>query len=75
MIFANGAAYFILPTNVDRLLVFRVSCRGKTGHCLEWMYGPTQEMMEGRLVHVISSIQRGKRSGVLTAKRGEGIFP
>jgi hypothetical protein len=33
-----------------------------------------QEMMEGRLVQVISSIQRGKRSGVLTAKRGEGIF-
>jgi hypothetical protein len=33
-----------------------------------------QEMMTGRLVHVISSIQRGLRSGVLTAKRGEGIF-
>jgi Domain of unknown function (DUF4388) len=33
-----------------------------------------QEMMTDRLVHVISSIQRGRRSGVLTAKRGEGIF-
>ena len=33
-----------------------------------------QEMMTGRLVLVISSIQRGRRSGVLTAKRGEGIF-
>jgi hypothetical protein len=33
-----------------------------------------QEMMTGRLVHIISSIQRGRRSGVLTAKRGEGIF-
>ena len=32
-----------------------------------------QELMTDRLVHVISSIQRGRRSGVLTAKRGEGI--
>jgi hypothetical protein len=32
-----------------------------------------QEVMTDRLVHVISSIQRGRRSGVLTAKRGEGI--
>jgi hypothetical protein len=33
-----------------------------------------QEMMADRLVHIISSIQRGRSSGVLTAKRGEGIF-
>ena len=33
-----------------------------------------QGMMTGRLVSVISSIQRERRSGVLTAKRGEGIF-
>jgi Domain of unknown function (DUF4388) len=33
-----------------------------------------QEMMADRLVHVISSFQRERRSGVLTAKRGEGIF-
>ncbi len=32
-----------------------------------------QELLTDRLVHVISSIQRGRRSGVLTAKRGEGI--
>lgn len=32
-----------------------------------------QEQMTDRLVHVISSIQRGRKSGVLTAKRGEGI--
>jgi hypothetical protein len=32
-----------------------------------------QELMTDRLVHVISSIQRGRGSGVLTAKRGEGI--
>ena len=31
-------------------------------------------MMIDRLVSVISSIQRERRSGVLTAKRGEGIF-
>lgn len=31
-------------------------------------------MMTDRLVSVISSIQRERRSGVLTAKRGEGIF-
>ena len=31
-----------------------------------------QEMMTDRLVSVISSIQRGRRSGVLTARRGEG---
>jgi Domain of unknown function (DUF4388) len=33
-----------------------------------------QELMTDRLVHVISSIQRGRRSGVLTVKREEGIF-
>jgi hypothetical protein len=33
-----------------------------------------QEMMTDRLVSVISSIQRERRSGVLTVKRGEGIF-
>ncbi len=33
-----------------------------------------QEMMADRLVYIISSIQRGRSSGVLTAKRGEGIF-
>jgi hypothetical protein len=33
-----------------------------------------QEMMTDRLVSVISSIQRERRSGVLTAKRGEGVF-
>ncbi|HEX6478098.1 MAG TPA: hypothetical protein VF043_20070, partial [Ktedonobacteraceae bacterium] len=33
-----------------------------------------QGMMTDRLVSVISSIQRERRSGVLTAKRGEGIF-
>ncbi len=33
-----------------------------------------QEMMADRLVHIISSIQRGRNNGVLTAKRGEGIF-
>ena len=33
-----------------------------------------QELLTDRLVHVISSIQRGRSSGVLTAKRGEGIF-
>ena len=33
-----------------------------------------QEMITDRLVHVISSIQRGRRSGVLTVRRGEGIF-
>src|ERR1700693_4773119 len=33
-----------------------------------------QEMMADRLVHIISSFQRERRSGVLTAKRGEGIF-
>ena len=32
-----------------------------------------QELLTDRLVSVISSIQRGRRSGVLTAKRGEGI--
>jgi hypothetical protein len=32
-----------------------------------------QELLTDRLVHVISSIQRGRRSGVLTAKRGQGI--
>src|SRR6266699_6093573 len=32
-----------------------------------------QELMTNRLVHVISSIQRERRSGVLMAKRGEGI--
>ncbi len=32
-----------------------------------------QELMTDRLVHVISSIQRERRSGMLTAKRGEGI--
>lgn len=32
-----------------------------------------QELLTDRLVGVISSIQRGRRSGVLTAKRGEGI--
>jgi hypothetical protein len=33
-----------------------------------------QGMMIDRLVSAISSIQRERRSGVLTAKRGEGIF-
>lgn len=33
-----------------------------------------QEMITDRLVSVISSIQRGRRSGVLVAERGEGIF-
>jgi hypothetical protein len=33
-----------------------------------------QAMITDRLVHVISSIQRGRRSGVLTAQRGEGIL-
>jgi hypothetical protein len=33
-----------------------------------------KEMMTDRLVSVISSIQRERRSGVLTVKRGEGIF-
>ena len=32
-----------------------------------------QEMMTDRLVYVISSIQRERRSGMLTVKRGEGI--
>ena len=32
-----------------------------------------QELLTDRLVSVISSIQRGRRSGVLTAKRGEGF--
>ena len=33
-----------------------------------------KEMMTDRLVSVISSIQRERRSGVLTVKRGQGIF-
>jgi hypothetical protein len=33
-----------------------------------------QELLTDRLVSVISSIQRETRSGVLIAKRGEGIF-
>ena len=33
-----------------------------------------QELLTDRLVSVISSIQRERRSGVLIAKRGEGIF-
>lgn len=33
-----------------------------------------KEVMTDRLVSVISSIQRERRSGVLTVKRGEGIF-
>jgi uncharacterized protein DUF4388 len=33
-----------------------------------------KEMMTDRLVSVISSIQRERRSGVLLVKRGEGIF-
>jgi hypothetical protein len=33
-----------------------------------------QELLTDRLVSVISSIQRERRSGVLMAKRGEGIF-
>jgi len=33
-----------------------------------------KEMMTDRLVGVISSIQRERRSGVLTVNRGEGIF-
>lgn len=33
-----------------------------------------QELLTDRLVSVISSIQRERRSGVLTARRGEGVF-
>jgi Domain of unknown function (DUF4388) len=33
-----------------------------------------QAMITDHLVHVISSIQRGRRSGVLTAQRGGGIL-
>ena len=50
-------------------------CVGK-GLVISWSRRMSQqkEVMTDRLVSVISSIQRERRSGVLTVKRGEGIF-
>jgi Domain of unknown function (DUF4388) len=53
-----------------------VGCCVGEGLVISWSrrMSEQQEMMTDRLVSVISSIQRERRSGVLTVKRGEGIF-
>src|SRR6266496_2211913 len=59
------------------MLPFHVNLRGVgEGLVISWSrrMSQQQELFTDRLVSVISSFQRERRSGVLIAKRGEGIF-